>query len=65
MTLRYSVVVYLIGILVDLFGALMKILHLPFADQVLIIGGVLQTVGICWIIGKLLTHPKLKDFLDW
>lgn len=65
MTLRHSIVVYLVGVMVDVLGALLKILHLPGADQMLLIGALFQTAGMCMIIFKLLTHPKLKDFLDW
>jgi hypothetical protein len=65
MKLRYSIVVYLGGIMVDVFGVLFKILHLPGADEILILGALAQTVGLCLIIFKILTHPKLKDFLDW
>lgn len=65
MKTRHALVIYLVGIIIDIVAGLMKILHLPGADEILVIGGLFQIVGSLVFIVKMLTHPKLKEFLDW
>lgn len=65
MKIKHALFLYLAGLCLILLGAIFKILHLPFADSMLILSTVLQEVGIFILIYKLFTHPKLKEMLNW
>ncbi len=65
MKLRYAIILLVIGYCIEAFGALQKIMHTSMADTILSVG--IYFVIAAWIIVllKLLTHPKVKEFLDW
>lgn len=64
MKARHGLILYIIGFLVDMVGAVFKILHLPGGDEILMIGGVLQIVGGLLFLYKFIKYPGFKDFLD-
>ena len=64
MKTKYAILIFLLGILVDMTGGLFKIMHWPGGDQFLIAGTVLKVTGLLLIGYKILTNPKLRDFLD-
>jgi hypothetical protein len=65
MKTRHAVILVILGLCIDIIGALFKILHLPGADQILIFAVILQVSGGLLFLIKLLSNPKAKEFLDW
>lgn len=65
MKTRHAIALYVLGLCLNYVGALIKILHLPGANEILVAATILQVLGGLLIIYKLWTHPKLKEFLDW
>jgi hypothetical protein len=64
MKTKYVLIFFIFGICIDFIGVLLKILHHPFANTLLIIGTVLKVLASLLFLFKLLTHPKLKEFLN-
>ena len=68
MKAKYAIYIFLIGFLINMFGAWLKITHIsvgPFSGNIcLTIGSIIQSVGIILIIFKVLTNQKFKDFLN-
>lgn len=56
--------VWLTGFTVSVFGSIFKAESFFFASEVLLVGRLLQMVGGILILYKLITHPKVQDFLD-
>lgn len=56
--------VFVIGFCTNLIGVLFKIQHWFGADALLITGSLLEVGGILLFSYKLLTHPKVKEFLN-
>jgi hypothetical protein len=56
--------VWLTGFTVSVFGAIFKAESFVFASEVLIVGKLLQAIGGILILYKLITHPKVQDFLN-
>ncbi|MCU7616714.1 gliding motility protein GldL [Chryseobacterium sp. PBS4-4] len=68
MKAKYAIIIFLVGFLITLFGAWLKITHFsfgPFNGNIcLTIGSVIQGLGILLIIFKVLTNQRFKDFLN-
>lgn len=65
MKAKHALVLYILGLCTELVGALFKIQHWHYADALLIVGTALKVVGVLLFGYKLLTHPKVKEFLNW
>ncbi len=65
MKTRHAVALYIIGHCLTFIGALLKILHLPGADETLMLATAFQVSGGLLFLYKLWTNQKLKEFLDW
>ena len=65
MKLKHAIILLIIGYCTEAFGALQKILHNPIADKVLTFSTWFIIVAWLIILFKLLTHPKLKEFINW
>jgi len=65
MKAKYAVVLFVLGLCADFVGALLKIMHWAGADSLLMTGMTLKVVGALAFLYKLITHPKVKDFLNW
>lgn len=65
MKIKYTIIIFAIGFILITIGSLFKILHLPGANIVLLIGTGTQFVGAVLLLKKILTYPKFKDFLNW
>jgi hypothetical protein len=59
--LKWPLILLLIGFLVRVFGAMIKILHWVGADLVLITGTVLMMIAIVWLIIKISLLKKTND----
>ncbi len=68
MKTKYPLIILFIGIILTTLGAVFKILHLEFGpangNSLLSIGMWMNVIGGIWLLIKLITHPKLKDFLN-
>jgi hypothetical protein len=64
MKTKHAIILFILGLGIDMIGGLFKILHLQGAEVFLIIGTTCQVTGLILFGYKVLTHPKLKDFLD-
>lgn len=62
--LKHIVFVFIIGSLVAMVGAYLKISSSPAADTILTIGLVTELVGGILLIVKLFTLPDVKKFLN-
>jgi hypothetical protein len=65
MKTRYTIMLIILGIALEILGALVKILHLPGADLILSIGGIIEILGWLLFLVKVVRNPKLKEVLDW
>ncbi|PQA92702.1 hypothetical protein SAMN05421796_110114 [Chryseobacterium piscicola] len=68
MKTKFAIIVFLVGALINILGAWLKITHIslgPFNGNIcLTIGSIVQGLGILLLIYKLLTTQKLKDLLN-
>ncbi|MDF2552520.1 MAG: hypothetical protein K0R77_1795 [Chryseobacterium sp.] len=68
MKTKYAIMIFLVGLLINLFGALLKITHFSFGplngNICLTVGSIVQGLGILLIIFKVLTNQRFKDFLN-
>lgn len=64
MKTKHTLIILAIGFLITLVGALFKILHFPYGNLLLLVGMSCEIFGVILLLYKILTHPKLKDFLN-
>ena len=68
MKTKHALIIFLIGFLISIFGALFKIIHWSFGpitgNIILAIGSIFETIGVVLLLYKLLTSPKSKEFLN-
>lgn len=65
MKIKHVIIFIVLGYCFDIIGSLLKIMHAPNADTLLIIGTILKLSGFILFLYKLLIHPKAKGFLNW
>jgi hypothetical protein len=65
MKIKHAIILLVTGYCCDFIGALLKIMHYPNGDLLLIFATILKISGALLLLYKILTHPKLKDFLNW
>lgn len=61
---KHILSVLLIGVIVMVIGSLFKIMHWPGASVLVIVGTLTKVVALLVLIGKILSEPKYKEFLD-
>lgn len=64
MKLKYSLLIILSGFILIALGALFKLASWEFASRLIIAGLILKLIGGVLLIYKLLTLPRVKDFLN-
>ncbi|MFN0035496.1 MAG: hypothetical protein ACKVUS_10525 [Saprospiraceae bacterium] len=64
MKLKYALLIFLAGFILIVLGMLFKLESWEFASELLIAGLILKFIGGILLIYKLLTHPKVKEFLN-
>lgn len=64
MKAKHALIILVIGYCLDFIGGLFKLEHWEYADQLLIVATVFKVIGALAFLAKLLTHPKVKDFLN-
>ncbi len=65
MKIKHALIYLATGYCLDFVGALYKIMHWQYGDELLVAGTVFKVVGLGLFVFKLLTHPKAKEFLNW
>ena len=55
---RWPLILFLIGLVVRLLGALFKIRHWPYADEMLTLGTIVSAAGVLLAVIKLLLLKK-------
>lgn len=58
------IVVFLIGIIVLICGALLKLMHWPGASLMLVVGFGIKALAVILLIIKLIMHAKTNEFLN-
>jgi len=64
MKTKTAILIFISGLSFLMIGALFKILHWSGGEFFLVAGIICQTAGLILIAYKLLTHPRLKNFLE-
>lgn len=64
MKLKHALMVWLTGFTISVLGSIFKLESFSFASEVLLAGMLLQMLGGILILYKLITHPKVQDFLN-
>ncbi len=65
MKVKHAIIIIIIGYCINVWGALQKILHSINANNILTLGFVIIIIGWLLLLYKIITHPKLKEFLNW
>ena len=65
MKTKHALIIFALGFIFSLIGALFKLMHWPSANIILLTSTILQVSGTLIFIYKLATYPKIKDFLNW
>ena len=65
MKAKYAVILFTLGLCLDFVSTFFKILHWVGADWLLLTGMTLKVAGALSFLYKLLTHPKVREFLNW
>ncbi|HEX8269559.1 MAG TPA: gliding motility protein GldL [Flavobacterium sp.] len=65
MKVKHGVIFLVLGYILTFVGALFKLMHWPYASPMLIIATFFEVVGSIILLYKLLTYPKVKEFLNW
>lgn len=68
MKTKCALIIFFLGVLINIFGALLKITHFAIGSLtgniVLSIGFIFETLGIILLLYKLFTSSKFKEFLN-
>lgn len=64
MKTKHAVYVLICGFILIIIGALLKIMNNSNGSIFIMIGMVVEAVGVILLIIKLANHPKLKDFMN-
>ncbi len=64
MKTKYAIIILALGFLIDVIATPFKLMHWSYANEMILLRTLLVFVGGILLLYKLLTHPKLKDFLN-
>ena len=64
MKVKHIIVIFILGVIVVILGSLFKINHWPGAGKILLVGMILEILGLILVVWKVLTTNKFKDFLN-
>lgn len=64
MKLKHALILLGIAYCFEFIGAWMKLTHQRLADSALLITTIMKVVAVIIIVIKIVTHPKLKEFLN-
>lgn len=64
MKTKHAVAVLFFGFALTIIASFAKITHQPWANWLLLTSTIVEVIGLILLAYKLITHPKLKDFLN-
>jgi len=64
MKIKHAIILIAIGYGLDMTGALLKIMHWPWANIFLSLALLLKLAGIVTLVVKLVSNPRFRDFLN-
>ncbi|MBX2888058.1 MAG: hypothetical protein KF829_05350 [Ferruginibacter sp.] len=64
MKIKYTILIFIIGLFCVFIGALFKILHYNYSNDFLITGMILQVTGGLLFVWKMLNSPRAKSILN-
>lgn len=64
MKYKHIIIIFILGFILIILGALFKILHWQFASELLTVGTFLKILSGILLILKLLTNKNYKDILN-
>ena len=65
MKAKYALIIFVLGYCVDFFAAWAKITHQAYGNTAIFLGATIKIFGALLLLYKVLTHPKMKEFLNW
>jgi len=65
MKVKHAIIFLVVGFCLDFIGVLFKIMHYANGDTLLTIATFLKVFGGLLLLYKILTNPKIKDFMNW
>ncbi|NMH27105.1 GldL-related protein [Flavobacterium silvaticum] len=64
MKTKHALFILIAGICLDFPGAMMKIMHYPYAHEVLFAAMVIKIVGFVLLTYKVVKNPKVREFFN-
>lgn len=64
MKIKHAVYVLICGFILIIIGSLLKMMNSSNGSIFIMIGMVVEAVGVILLIIKLANHPKFKDFMN-
>ena len=64
MKLKYGLLILALGYCLEFVGAWMKITHWAYADDIFLLATLLKIGATVFVVIKLVSHPKLKEFMN-
>lgn len=64
MKTKHALYIFVSGFLLAFPGALMKLMHWPYATEVLWVAMIIKAVGLVLLTYKIVRNPKVKDFFN-
>lgn len=65
MKTKHAILIFIIGFLVNIVGAFLKITHLLNPNLFLAFSSTIEIIGVLLILYKLFTYPKFRDLMNW
>jgi len=64
MKIKHTVIIYVIGVLVELVGIISRSTHFPDGTAFYLSGVSIKVIGFLLFLYKISTHPKVKEFFE-
>ncbi len=64
MKTKHAVAVLFFGFALTIIASFAKLTHQPWANFMMLVSTTVEVIGVLLLGYKLITHPKLKDFLN-
>lgn len=64
MKAKYAIILIALGFCLDFVGAISKITHAPYANNLLLIAVCLKVVGVILLVFKIISYEGFKKFMN-
>jgi hypothetical protein len=64
MKVKHAIALLVLGYCFDFGGALLKIMHHPNANTILIVAVTLKILGALLFLFKIINYPKIREFMN-